>query len=245
MLMPFRRFLYKAIPKSTAIGYTLSGKISKSAKNIVLDRDLFYDVYAVVYGFSKGRIYAALRTLYLDVPYARGYIYLYGATLSQTPITLFLNLESRCIKRSFVEKAIELISEGSHSLYMTVPFTNDTLSSLYRDKIYRLLKSLGIGLDLLYPSYTLVVGKSRVFKDSPYTIWSPEILASVLIELILSKDRVKVENISCLDSIPFTMQGIERTYVEKLGVDLINMLLDRKIIDVKQAKEYVEMVKGS
>lgn len=245
MLMPFRRFLHRATPKSTAIGYTLSGRLSKNAKNIVLDKDLFYDVYTIVYGFPKERIYVALRTIYLDVPYARGYVYLYGATLTQTPITLFLNLDSKCIRRNIVEKAVELISEGSHSLYMAIPFTNNTLLSLYRDKIYKILKNLGIGLDLLYPSYTLVVGKSRIFKDSPYTIWSTEILASILIELILAKDRVKVEDMGCLDNVPLAMQGVERTYVERLGVDLINMLTNIKIIDEKQAREYLEMVKSS
>lgn len=245
MLVPFRRLLHKAVPKSTAIGYTLSGKFSKHVKDIVSDRDIFYDSYTMIYGFSRSRVYTELRTIYLDVPYGRGYVYLYGVALTQTPITLFLNLDSKCIKRNIVEKAIELISEGAHSLYLAIPFTNDAFSLLYRNRIYRLFKSLGIGLDLLHPSYTLVVGKNRVFKDSPSTIWSTEILAAILIELAVGRNRVRVEDVGCVDGIPLATQGIESIYIERLAIDFINMLVSRKIIDEKQAKEYLEMVKSS
>ncbi|MEM1526526.1 MAG: hypothetical protein QW775_06780 [Ignisphaera sp.] len=245
MLVPFRRLLHKAIPKSTAIGYTLSGKFSKHVKDIVSDRDIFYDTYAMIYGFSRSRTYTALRTIYLNVPYGRGYVYLYGATLTQTPITLFLNLDSKCIRRNIIENAIELMSEGACSLYLAIPFTNDSFSQLYRNRIYRLFKNLGVGLELLHPSYTLVVGKSRVFKDSPSTIWSTEILAATLIELTVGRNRVKVEDIGCVDVIPSAMQGVESIYAERLAIDFINMLISRKIIDEEQAKEYLEMVKSS
>lgn len=240
LLLLFKVFSRKVLPKVSAIGYTMSSRVGKNLLNLLLDDNLFYESYIIVYGFSSRRIYAKVNTLYLDTPYLRGYIFSYGAAISQTPITLFINIDSRCLKRSLVEKAIEAIIEGQYSLYIAIPFTASNFTTLYRDNVYAILKDVGIGLELLYPSYTLVIGKSRIFKDSPHSLWSSEILATLLTELTSGKDSIKVDNAVCMDQIPQSIGNLGKMYVSKLARDVISMLLNRKIVNEEQSRKYLK-----
>jgi hypothetical protein len=233
----------KGFQRVTAIAYTAKRDFSRGVLGFLSDRDLFYDTYVFFYGVSRERIYTRFRTVYLSTPYARGYVFKYGSVLTYTPITFYLNLESKCFDRKIVEEVFEDINSGFYSLYLSTPFTSDNMRKLYNDKVYRLLKEVGLGLDLLYPSYSVVIGKSRVFKDSPYTLWSSEILAAVFIEIAVGRDRVRVVNSRCID-VPDLRPEVEKLFIERLALDFIAMLLDKKIIDEKKAMEYLEMVKS-
>lgn len=235
-----RSFSHRSSAKSSAIGYTMGSDINRNLLKFLSNENLFYESYAIVYGLPRKKVYTKLKTLYLDMPFARGYTFLYGSALVRTPTVLYINLDSKCLKTSDVGKALELIYEGHYSLYLATPFTNDSFTTLYRNKVHKLLHELGIGTKLLYPSYTLVVGKSRIFKDSPHSLWSSEILAATLIELIFGDSRVKIDNTACIDRTPALLNGLELIYVEKLVNDLISMLIKRKVIDDMYAKKYLQ-----
>lgn len=233
----------KGHQRVTAITYTTRKDFDRRILSFLSNKDIFYDTYIFFYGISRERIYTRFRTVYLSVPYNRGYVFKYGSILTRTPVTFYLNLESKCFNRKIVEEAFGDISTGLYSLYISTPFTSDTLKTFYSNKVYKLLKELGLGLNLLYPSYSIVLGKSRVFKDSPYTLWSSEILAAILMEIAVGKDRVKVVNNNCSDILNLRYD-VEKIFMEKLALDLIAMLIDRKFIDEKKAVEYIDMVKS-
>lgn len=241
----FTSFVRRGLPKVTAVAYTLRGGFNKSLFGFLSNKDVFHDTYVLFYGVSRKRIYTSFRTIYLDTPFLRGYVFRYGAILAQTPITLYLNLDSKCFKRNLVEESIEGISEGLYSLYIAIPFTTKTLLTTYSEKVYRILKELGLGLKLFHPSYTFVVGKSRIFKDVLHTLWSSEILAAILVELIIGKDKLKVVDIGCSDNTLVLRQDIENLFMNRLVLDLITLLVNKKVIDERKAKEYIDMVISS
>lgn len=242
LLLLLKVFSRRILAKATAIGYTLGARVGKSISNLLLDNNLFYESYVVVYGISMRKIYTKTNTLYLGIPYLRGHIFSYGATISQTPITLFINADSRCLRRDLIEKVIESLTGGHYSLYIAIPFTTSSLTAIYRDNVYAILRDLGIGLELIYPSYTLVVGKTRIFKDAPSSLWSSEILASLLVELTSGKSSIKVDNTGCIDQVPQTIASLGDVYMGRLTIDIISMLLNKKVIDEAQAKKYLKGV---
>lgn len=233
------RFFQRGVAKASVVGYTVDNRMSKKMFRLLCNRARFYESYIVVYGLPTRRIYTKLRTIYLDPPYARGYIFLYGSILVQTPVALYTNLNSRCLDLKTIEHSIDYVSDGSHSIVLVTPFTNDRLTSLYRDRVYRILKEFGIGLELLYPSYSLVIGKNNIFRDSPYSLWGSEILASLMIELLAGKEIVKVINTKCVDKIPSILNGLERLYIEKLVKDVIQMFTEKGLMNETKAQNYL------
>lgn len=237
-----KMFSHKISPRVSTVGYTMGARIGKALLNILQDDNLFYESYIMVYGFLPQKVYTKINTLYLGTPYSRGYIFSLGATLSQTPVTLFLNLDSKCLRRDIVEKAIETVVGGYNLLYIAIPFTGEDLTALYRDNIYIILKDLSLGSELLYPSYTLVVGKTRIFKDASPSLWGSEVLAALLTELTSGRISVKIDNTECMDRVPQALENLGEIYMGRLLRDIVSMLLSRKVIDENQSREYLKMM---
>lgn len=235
------RFSKKFLSKITSVGYTSEGKYNKKLLSILADESLFLESFVVTYGFPKQqkKEYLQLPTFYIDTPYERGKVFFYGSTVSQTPITFFINIESKCVNVNEVKKAVEMIKEETYSLYLFTPFTSNEMTTLYRESVGKIFKELGIGIDLIHPSYTLVIGKNRVFRDSPYTTWSLEILAALTIEITTGRNNFIVKNTECVDTIPKKIKGFEKIYIEKLVKDILNMFEVKKIIDLNQKKKYL------
>ncbi|MEM4682925.1 MAG: hypothetical protein QXW24_04340 [Ignisphaera sp.] len=236
------RFSRKHLGRVTGIGYTLEGKYNKRILNVLADEHLFYESFIILYGFARQKIYTKLKTFYTNTPYDRGAVFLYGSTIVQTPITLFVNLESRCINESDVERAIELINSGRYSLYISTPFTSNELTSLYRERIQGILKDLGVGRGLIHPSYSLVVGSNRLFRDSLNSLLGSEILVALMTEVVVGRDSIMIENNECIDQVSRKIKGFEKIYIEKLAKDVLDMLEARKVIDLEQKKRYLNML---
>lgn len=237
-----RAFFGRAYARATAFGYTLGSRVERSIAGVLSDQRVFYESFIVFYGYPQRRVFTKLRSLYLETPYARGGVFSYGSKIASTPITVFINTSSRCIKRDRVVEAVNLIDEGLYSLYLSTPLSSDTMTSRYRSRVYKVLRELGLGLDLVYPSYSLVVGKSRLFKDTPYTIWSPEILSSILVEVAVGRGRVFVDNTSCVDIVGIGVKQVEEMFVDRLLEDLLYMLRSRGVVNRDQVKEYLGAV---
>lgn len=183
------------------------------------------ETYVVFYGYPRPKAALPIATYFIDPPYSRGKIFVVGANLVQNPVTLFINLDSKCIKEESIVEAVESLVGGIFQLYMSIPLTDSEFLEAYRSSVYRVLENLGLLLGLRYPSYTIVAGRRKFFLSADYTPWSVE----HLIAIDLPSSAVKVVDDSCIDTIPRELSGFGSRFMDMLAKKLTTKLATKGV----------------
>jgi hypothetical protein len=202
--------------------YTLSQKGFFKARQIYRFIHKHFDInesYVVFYGYSKPKSTLPLSTYFLEPPYNRGKIFVVGAKLVQNPVVLFLNLDSNCLKEDEIVDSVENIINGKSQLYFTSPFIDKEFLEAYKNLVYGILEKVGLG-NILYPSYSVVVGRRKFFLTADHTAWSIEPLIAVGIP----REFIEVKNDGCIDSIPKEFAGFGNILMDILAKKLISKL---------------------
>ncbi len=217
----------------STVMYTLSHRGLSKTKYVYRVIHRYFDVsesYIIFYGYPRPKVSPPIPLYLLDPPYSRGKLFVVGAKLVQNPVILYINLDSNCLKEDLLIDAVEGIIDGHFQLYFTVPLSTPEFLEAYRASVYGMIKEFKPLENLQYPSYTIAIGKRKLFLTADYTPWSIE----PLIALDTPMELVRIRNDTCIDAIPEEVRGFGKIFMDILAKKLTLKLASRGML--KQSK---------
>lgn len=209
--------------------YTLSQRgISRVKKMYRLVHSYFDfdESYVIYYGYPRPKAALPIQTYFLDPPYSRGKVFIVGAKLVQKPVVLYLNLDSNCLNEDLILNSVESVIDGSFQLYLTIPLTSAEFLEDYKAILNQIMERYRYPEDLQHPSYSVVVGRRKLFLTAEYTPWSIEPLVALDTPIKL----VGVENSACVDVVPEEIAGFGKLLMSILAKKLSSKLASRGLV---------------
>lgn len=213
----------------SVVMYSLSHRGISRVKHIYKLIHSYFDVdesYVIYYGYPRPKTALPIQTYFLDPPYSRGKVFVVGAKLVQKPVILYVNLDSSCLSENLILDSVESVIDGSFQLYLTIPLTSTEFLEEYRASPYRVLEKHRLLEDLQHPSYSIVVGRRKLFLTADYTPWSVE----QLVALDTSTKLIGVRNDGCTDVIPGEVVGFGKVLMNILTKKLTSKLVSKGML---------------
>lgn len=199
------------------------------------------DAYIVYYGLGGFKQLMDIPTFHSEPPYCRGRAILSGANLVASPVIAVVNGDTSCFSIDSVSSAVTKVLSGETLLYLSKPQTNADFTNVYRSFLQDILGELGIVQNILYPSYSIIIGLRKFFTATPYSMWSVEQLAA----MNLREEALVVENNSCMDSTIDYVKGFEKAFVKDLAKKAVEIALQRNAISRNKAEEYLRRIEAA